>query len=218
MVPGIWHFLFLFISQRSNKLSCSAEDYKSESWAELWNLLINEVIREEWGSFFSVFMTGPQGNLPTILDSKNCGGKVQKCIMIYSVTELKKILLLLTSGICCLKKILKLVYTGAHFWFVKQIYLWNVVPYLIAFFEIPRGSHCIQQSYWRILVKLMAVMEFTLSVLRMFTNWKSLKCEDCYKGQTILNSDKQKIPSVLPYNAGQHGILPNALSESALAI
>ena len=34
----------------------------------------------------------------------------------------------------------------------------------------------------------------------------------------MLVTTKQKIPSVLPYNAGQHGILPNALSESALAI
>lgn len=46
-----WHLLVLFISQSSNKLSCSAEDYKSESWAERWNLLINAVIREEGGSF-----------------------------------------------------------------------------------------------------------------------------------------------------------------------
>lgn len=101
MVPGMT-FLFLFISQRSNKLSCSAEDYRVKAGQ-------NSEITDKWGDkgrmriFFSVFMTGPQRPFANHIRQQRWWGKVQKCIMICSVTELKKILLLMTSGICCLR-------------------------------------------------------------------------------------------------------------------
>lgn len=94
--------------------------------------------------FFSVFMTGPQGNLPTILDSRG-GGERYRYHDLFTVTELKENSVSIDFRYMLLKRFSS--------WFIQEHTLICKTDIFMKCYTLPdsilkypKGSHCIQQS------------------------------------------------------------------------
>ena len=96
--------------------------------------------------FFSVFMTGPQGNLPTILDSRDGGGEGTEMYHdLFTVTELKENSISIDFRYMLLKRFSS--------WFIQEHTLICKTDVFMkcctlpdSILKYPKGSHCIQQS------------------------------------------------------------------------
>lgn len=95
----------------------------------------------------------------------------------------------MTSSICCLKDSQAGLYRNT-LWFVKQIYLWNVAPYLIVFWNTQEEVIIYSNPYWRIPSKTNGndgIYSFCTSNVHQLEKFKvcksSIKVKQCYLWQ-----------------------------------